>query len=175
MPRKDIIKVFIALIRTILEYACQLRHSSFTIQQTALLESIQQRAFKTAFPGRPYKQALLENNILSLSDPHNELCKDLFLKMQNPNHKLHCLLPTKRDIKINLPNPKLYDFPCCFTDRYKNSFVPYSLPTFNNVSKIYLFGCFNSDRCLHSFVPVLCIIFYVQMYHVFIFNRKIAN
>ena len=93
---------------------------------------------------------------LSLSDRCNELCKDLFLQIQNPNHKLNCLLPVKRHININLRKPILYRIPSCFSERYKNSLAPYiAKATFNNVSKINLSYCFNSyGRLPYSFVPV---------------------
>ena len=48
----DLCKYYFACIRSILDYACQVYHSSLTKEQSNLLESIQRRALRIIIPGK---------------------------------------------------------------------------------------------------------------------------
>ena len=53
-----------------------------------------------------------------------------FGKMTNPNHKLHYLLPEKHNNSLrNTANFTQFQF---FSNRFKNSFIPSSVQTFNS-------------------------------------------
>jgi hypothetical protein len=99
-----IVKVYVTLVRPILEYSCQLWHAGLNAHHQELLESIQERALSMAFPLLAYEDALIEASIPTLSERREELCKRLFSMAQDPTHKLHNLLPPERTITHNQRN-----------------------------------------------------------------------
>ena len=132
MASSEIVKVYISLVRPVLEYACQVWHGGLTEQQSDLLESIQERALRLAFPSMDYNQALQVANIMTLHQRREELCKRLFDSAQDPSHKLHPLLPEQRVITHNQRHATKFPLPKCYTNRYKDSFIPYSLFNFSS-------------------------------------------
>jgi hypothetical protein len=130
MPSRDIIKVYVSLVRPIMEYACQVWHAGLTEQQAEVIESIQERALKIAFPTLDYDHALKEANLMTLYQRREILCRRLFKSAQVPSHKLNPLLPEPRVITHNQRHPMKYPLPVCKTNRLKDSFIPYSLFNF---------------------------------------------
>ncbi len=47
---------------------------------------------KLIFKETSYDEARISTNLLMLKNRKEQLCKSLFGKMQNPEHKFHCLL-----------------------------------------------------------------------------------
>ena len=74
----DIVHVFCSIIRSLLEYACEVWHPSLTLQQSHKIELIQKRALKIAFPNIPYEKNLLECKIQTLSSRCEDRCKQCF-------------------------------------------------------------------------------------------------
>ena len=130
MPSFDVVKVYMSLVRPIVEYACQVWHSSLTVDKSNLIESIQQRALKIAFPHMDYEDALTEAKLVTLHQRRADLCKRLFESAQEPDHKLHPLLPPPRNSQYDIRDPKEFPLPMCKTNRYKDSIVPYCLFNF---------------------------------------------
>ena len=128
---KEIVKVFCAIVRPVLEYACQLWHGGLTETQCQALESIQIRALKIAYPAITYQEALAETQLKTLQDRRNELCKRLFVSSQAPPHKLFPLLPPPKDTPYDQRKCLDFALPKWCTKRYKNSFIPYCLFNFN--------------------------------------------
>ena len=132
IPSEDIVRVYSSVVRPVLEYSCQVWHGGLTDMQSNLLESIQQRALKIAYPSLDYEQALSTANMVSLGDRRNQLCERLFVESQNPDHRLNCLLPAPRDIKYSQRTSVKFPLPKCCTKRYKDSFIPFCLFHFNH-------------------------------------------
>ena len=57
-----------------------------------------------------------------------------FKKLLNPKHKLHELVPDKRENIVNytLRNDNHVNFIDCKTNRFQNSFLPSSILAFND-------------------------------------------
>ena len=127
----DIVKVYVSVIRPIVEYACQVWHGGLTNGQRKILESIQQRALKISHPSLSYEEALSVTGLVTLDDRRVELCHRLFAESQDPNHKLFPLLPPLRDNPYEHRDKMMYPIPLCYTNRYQNSFIPYCLINFN--------------------------------------------
>ncbi len=117
MSSSDIVKVYVSLVRPVLEYACQLWHAGLTDHQRDMLESIQQRALKIAFLSQDYDDALVSAKLQSLFQRRQELCRRLFNSAQDPSHKRHPLLPHPRKITHNQRNPSKYPLPKSNTNR----------------------------------------------------------
>ena len=54
----DIVTVYCSLIRSVLEYACQVWHTGLTLQQSKEIESVQRRVMRLVLPDVTYKEAL---------------------------------------------------------------------------------------------------------------------
>jgi hypothetical protein len=127
MPASDIIKVYTTLVRPLLEYACQVWHGGLTDQQVTLLESIQERVMKMAYPCLTYQESLSECELPTLQVRRDLCCRTLFNSMSQSDHRLNHLLPPKRQSQYDCRNTKMYALPRVKTNRYKNSFVPFCL------------------------------------------------
>ena len=127
VPLKDIVASFISVVRPILEYACQVWHPGLTIEQHDLLENIQARALKIAYPTHEYSQALKESDIPTLKARRIDLCKRLFNDMQKESHMIHDLLPMPRDNAHSTRHATKYPLPHVRTERFKKSFLNYCL------------------------------------------------
>ena len=54
-------------------------------------------------------------------------CKKLFTQMENPNHKLHKLLPPWKTHRYETSKVKVRVTPTPHTDRFKSDFLMYAL------------------------------------------------
>ncbi len=95
--------LFIASIRTILEYARQVFHYGLPKYLSDVIERIQKRALRIILPDLSYEDALTTVDMKSLWLRGEELCSKLFKSIvDDENHKLHKLSP------MNVPD--IYNF-----------------------------------------------------------------
>jgi hypothetical protein len=127
MPASEIIKVYTTLVRPLLEYACQVWHGGLTDQQVTLLESIQERVMKMAYPCLTYQESLSECDLPTLQVRRDLCCRTLFNSMCHSDHRLNHLLPPKRQSQYDSRSTQIYVLPRVKTNRFKNSFVPFCL------------------------------------------------
>ena len=121
---KHLIQVFITMIRSLLEYSCQVWSTSLRAANREILESVQKRAMKIIEPTLAYKEALKKHDLQTLESRRDTLCRRFFKDiMSQKDHKLHCLLPTPRPSKYELRREKQYPLPNVCTKRYKNSLI----------------------------------------------------
>ncbi|RMX37904.1 hypothetical protein pdam_00007045, partial [Pocillopora damicornis] len=110
--------------RSVLEYACQVFHSSLPYYLSEELERIQKRALRIIFPYASYNSALKEAGIPSLYDRRASLSSDLFNDIVlDINHKLAGLLPPKAEHHRQLRSNRKFYVPVCKTDRLKKSLI----------------------------------------------------
>ena len=121
---QHLVNIYTSLVRSVVEYACQVWHTNLTKQQTKQLESIQRRAMRTF---RNVLEAIVTAGIPTLADRRETLCRTLFAKRQKHNHKLHHLLPPVRETTHSMRSNCKCTVPRCRTERFKNSFIPYAL------------------------------------------------
>lgn len=91
----DILHVYIAIIRSILEYACPLWHFGLTKDQSEEIEGIQRRILKLVFPELSYSDALFCSGLERLDKRREAITCDLFKQIKAPTHPLNCLLHRK--------------------------------------------------------------------------------
>ena len=120
-----LIDFYNACIRSVVEYACEVFHSSLPAYLSEELERVQRRAMSIIFPGMKYKEALQQGHPHSLYDRREYLCTKLFQQIeQDPCHKLKTLLPNLNTSIDSLQTVRKYTLPLIKTDRFKNSFIP---------------------------------------------------
>lgn len=119
--KDDLLTYYKHIIRPVLEYCCVVWHSSITKGQSEQIENIQIRALNII--------GLKADIIESLSDRREKQCTNFFTEMFNDkSHKLHELLPEPKaqhymNTRHFIPMP----LPRIMTERFKNSFINYSL------------------------------------------------
>ena len=66
--------IYVALIRSILEYCCVVWHNAIPCHLSDDLERIQKRAMRIIYPGQTYKEALLLAGCPRLDARREDLC-----------------------------------------------------------------------------------------------------
>ena len=94
----DLLRVYMSVIRPVLEYACPVWHTSLPMYLSYNIETIQRRCLRTIFPGHSYDEARSISNLPTLFERRPKLCQSYFRKMHNADHKLNKLLPNQRNI-----------------------------------------------------------------------------
>ena len=74
VPPADLINVYHALIRSILEYCCEVWNYAIPHYLSEELEKVQKRAIRIIFPGHSYDEALQLANCTRLIDRRNKMC-----------------------------------------------------------------------------------------------------
>jgi hypothetical protein len=126
-PPDDILDVYKSIIRSMLEYACEIWHPSLTKQQSNMLEHLQKRALKIVCPAMSYHEALEAFKLMTLFDRREKRCGDFFKTIEDPSHKLHYLLPPLNNSTKNLRNKRQYTLPNIRTSRLRKSPINYLL------------------------------------------------
>ena len=100
----DLLRVYVSLIRPVLEYACPVWHTSLPMYLSDNIETIQKRCIRTIFPGHSYDEARSISNLTlpTLFERRTKLCQPYFGKMYNADHKLNKLLLNQRNISYDL-------------------------------------------------------------------------
>ncbi len=75
----DLVSVFCSLIRSILEYTCEVWHLGLTREQSHTIEHLQARFLNLAFPQLEYHNALNEASLEALEQRRETKCR-LFLR-----------------------------------------------------------------------------------------------
>ena len=120
----DLVLFYCSTIRSVLEYAYQVFHSSLPYYLSEELERIQKRALRLIFPYASYNSALKEAGIPSLYDGQASLSSDIFNDIIfDIDHTLASLLPPKAVHHSQLRSNRKFNVPVCKTDRLENFFI----------------------------------------------------
>ena len=128
LSEKELVQVYLSMKRPVAEYACQVWATSLTQASSDELEAIQKRAFKIIAPSLKYIQALDRFGLPSLKVRRITLCTEMFKDiMNNPDHRLHSLLPKPKQESNNLRGHKKYPLPRIQTNRSKHCLINWGL------------------------------------------------
>jgi hypothetical protein len=127
LPQHDLIKVYLAIIRSVVEYACPVWSTSLTKELNVELESMQKQALRIICPHLDYDSARNLFSLMTLKERRDKLCAKLFKEIQNPSHKLRDFIPEPRTLPYSLRLRNNFPLPRCRTSRLKNSFIPWCL------------------------------------------------
>ena len=119
-------KFYTACIRSVVEYACQVFHSSLPNYLSSEIENVQKRALRIIHPDLTYIEAINQGKLETLYERREMLCIKLFSSIEaNNDHKLKELMLPKKSVIINLRTNSEYELPKMRTNRFSNSFIPY--------------------------------------------------
>ena len=126
IPITDLLVIYNASIRPILEYACVVWHNSLPKYLSDKFELVQKRALRILYPNTHYEDALSSSGCSRLHVRRQDICRKTFQKIARPTSKLYNLLPATREEACgrNLRNCKHRSVPRCKTERFKRSFIP---------------------------------------------------
>ena len=77
----DLVAIYVALVRSVLEYCCVVWDNVLPACLSCEIERVQMRALRIIYPRSSYKEALQLGKITRLDDRHNELCMRTFDKI----------------------------------------------------------------------------------------------
>ena len=117
--------IYCSIVRPVVEYACQVWHGGLTKEQTDTIENIQEIALHIIMP-ELYELAMQIANLTTLCSRREELCKKLFVEIQNENHRLHHLLPPVKKHSHNIRVGNKYELPIVLK-RTRKSFINWCL------------------------------------------------
>jgi hypothetical protein len=123
VPAIDLLTVYCYFIRPVLEHACPVWHSS----KHNPTEHIQRHAIRIVLPHLSYAEWLTELNLNNLYNRRESLCKSFYISNLSSNSKLFSLLPEPINHGHTFRNPRKLPFFRSRTERFKNSFLPYSV------------------------------------------------
>ena len=113
----DLIRVYMSVVRPVLEYACPVWHTNLPKYLSDNIEIIQKRALKSIFPGEHCKDILNDIGMCTLKDSRDFVCDKYFRGMTQSSHKLHNLRPG--NTYPPLPQTR--------SNRYRDSLIPWGL------------------------------------------------
>ena len=128
--QNDLIRIYVSVIRPVVEYACPVWHTNLPKYLSDNIEIIQKRYLKTIFPGYQYENILQMVNLPTLHRRRDELCWAYFAKMKSRDHKLNALVPNGRSVPYALRLCNKLPIPRANTNRYTNSLIPWWLEHF---------------------------------------------
>ena len=127
ISQNDLVKIYVSIIRPVLEYACPVWSTSLPKYLSDAIEMIQKRVLRSIHPGLHYDDILVSIGLQSLKMRRDNICKAYFNRLKCNTHRLNHLIPERRDVHYSLRNANVYPIPVTRTDRYKNSIVPWGL------------------------------------------------
>ena len=127
ITQKDLVSVYVSVVRPVLEYACPVWHTNLPQYLSDNIEVIQKRALKCIFPGLGYAEILRRVNLDTLNVRRESICQTYFDKIKVGTHRLNYLLPDKRHTESNIRQENVYPLPVTRTNRFRNSFIPWAL------------------------------------------------
>ena len=116
-----LVRFYCSVIRSILEYACQVFHCNLPLYLSEEIERIQRRALRVIFYDCSYSEGLDNASLTSLHDRRSTLCKELFSDIDTQgNHKLSHLLPVRSQQNYTLRSTRAFAAPVY---RFRDSFI----------------------------------------------------
>lgn len=127
----ELLLYYKTIVRPTVEYACPVWQSGLTEEHRQRLEAIQRRAFKIITGSTDYDLHCAIFDIEPVSIRLRNLTRSFFDRINDTHDCLHWLLPPSRSNYTDRLRTftKLPLFKCR-TERFKHSFLPYSLANF---------------------------------------------
>ena len=125
---KDIIDVYCALIRPVLEYASPVWHCGLTKSLSDDIERVQQRCLRIVLQLLSYSDALVVSGLQRLSVRREASVISIFNDIKMESHVLHHLLPAERSkVGSHTRNAYPYRQRIHRTNRCSHSLITYCI------------------------------------------------
>ena len=119
----DLINIYTALIRSLLEYCCVVWHHALPSYLSQELERIQKRTFKIIFPAFSYSEALQFSNVRVLEERRSEVCvKTLEKILRGGTLVKHLPMTSQHMHHYQTRGAHKYILPKCRSERLRRSF-----------------------------------------------------
>ncbi|KAK2186517.1 hypothetical protein NP493_197g01015 [Ridgeia piscesae] len=105
ITQKDLVSVYVSVVRPVIEYACPVRHTNLPQHLSDNIEVIQKRALKCIFPGLGYSEIPRRVILDTLNVRRDSICQKYY----------------------NIRQQNVYPLPVTRTNRFRNSFIPWAL------------------------------------------------
>ena len=131
----DLLVIYVALIRSVLEYCCVVWHNALPAYLSSEIERVQMRALRIIYPRSSYQEASQLAKIARLEDRRNELCMRAFDKITKGGPLSKHLTPI-RSIAHDYSLTKCTAWTSfkCRTERFRRSFFPSTVLMANTTS-----------------------------------------
>ena len=86
VPDHDILWIYTSMIRSVLEYAAPVWHTSLSQEQSERLESVQKRALRVVYPDPSYRRALSLSGMRTLHQGLEDTARNFFVQLLQPGH-----------------------------------------------------------------------------------------
>ncbi len=96
LPTDELLRIYLSLVRTVCEYACQVWATCLTEELCTVLESIQRPALIIIVPHLTYEKGWNYLELPLLKDRRKELCASFFNQMTIDDHPLNDMIPEKK-------------------------------------------------------------------------------
>jgi hypothetical protein len=127
-PIKDIVDVYCALIRPVLEYASPVWHCGLTKSLSDDIERVQQRCLRIVLPLLSYSDALVVSGLQRLSVRREAAVISIFNDIKKQSHVLHHLLPVEHSkVGCHTRNAYPYRQQIHRTNRSSHSLITYCI------------------------------------------------
>ena len=94
--QNDLIRIYVSVIRPVVEYACHVWHTNLPKYLSDNIGIIHKWCLKPIFPGYPYENILQMVNLPTLHRRRDEFCRAYFAKIKSSDHKLNAFVPNGR-------------------------------------------------------------------------------
>ena len=126
MGTEDLLRIYLAVLRPVLDYASPTYHSLLTKQQTVLLDSLQKRAAKIIFGiSSSYSDIVSSGQLKSLEQRRRELCISFAQKAASSAKFGSSWFPRKQVSEYNIRNPEIYLDTRARTERMRKNPLSY--------------------------------------------------
>ena len=126
----DLLAIYTVMIRSVLEYGCEVWHPGLTKKLSKELEHIQKRVMRIVFPHHSYEDSLKSTGLPDLHSRREDICRTFFKKISCSESILHKYLPPKPSSHYNFREKKQFSLPLVRTNRLKNSPIFYGVFNF---------------------------------------------
>ncbi len=125
----DLLTVYCAIVRSVLEYASPVWHCGLSNSQSSEIERVQKRCLKIIFSLLSYAEALAISGLERLSIRRDQACQKLFTQIKQPTHILNSLIMVKERNEVGVTTRDTYPFviPRAKTNRMCKSLITYGL------------------------------------------------
>ena len=126
IPKSDLVNLYIIFIRSLLEYCCEVWHSSITEEEVQDLERVQKSAVRVIMGDQyeNYEDSLNELDIEELAIRREQMCLN-FAKKCVSNPKTSAWFPMNLLTEHDIRNSNEYQVQYALTERLKKSTIPY--------------------------------------------------